>query len=47
MDGMVFEREGIGRTGMRLGPAVGMALMEELGIPNSSMMRANSIPSGY
>ena len=34
MDGMVFEREGIGKTGMRLGPAVGMALMEELGIPD-------------
>lgn len=34
MDGMVFEREGIGKTGMRLDPAVGMALMEELGIPD-------------
>lgn len=34
MDGIVFEREGIGRTGLRLGPAAGMALMEELGIPD-------------
>lgn len=32
--GKVFEREGIGRTGLDLGPAVGMALMEELGIPD-------------
>lgn len=32
--GMVFERDGIGRTGLGLGPAAGMALMEELGIPD-------------